>query len=175
MTSRYEKVQQDLRQTPRTWLVTGCAGFIGSNILETLLKLEQSVVGLDNFSTGYQHNLDEVRQSVTAEQWQRFKFIEGDIRDFATCEKAVTGVDFVLHQAALGSVPRSIKDPITTNAVNITGFLNMLTAARDAQVASFVYAASSSTYGDHPDLPKVEDKIGKPLSPYAVTKFVNDI
>jgi len=175
MTSRYEKVQQDLRQTPRTWLVTGCAGFIGSNILETLLKLEQSVVGLDNFSTGYQHNLDEVRQSVTAEQWQRFKFIEGDIRDFATCEKAVTGVDFVLHQAALGSVPRSIKDPITTNAVNITGFLNMLTAARDAQVASFVYAASSSTYGDHPDLPKVEDKIGKPLSPYAVTKFVNEI
>ena len=175
MTSRYEKVQQDLRQTPRTWLVTGCAGFIGSNILETLLKLEQSVVGLDNFSTGYQHNLDEVRQSVTAEQWQRFKFIEGDIRDFATCEKAVTGVDFVLHQAALGSVPRSIKDPITTNAVNITGFLNMLTAARDAQVASFVYAASSSTYGDHPDLPKVEDKIGKPLSPYAVTKYVNEI
>jgi UDP-N-acetylglucosamine 4-epimerase len=133
MTSRYEKVQQDLRQTPRTWLVTGCAGFIGSNILETLLKLEQSVVGLDNFSTGYQHNLDEVKQSVTPEQWQRFKFIEGDIRDFATCEKAVTGVDFVLHQAALGSVPRSIKDPITTNAVNITGFLNMLTAARDWQ------------------------------------------
>ena len=175
MTSRYEKVQQDLRQTPRTWLVTGCAGFIGSNILETLLKLEQSVVGLDNFSTGYQHNLDEVKQSVTPEQWQRFKFIEGDIRDFATCEKAVTGVDFVLHQAALGSVPRSIKDPITTNAVNITGFLNMLTAARDAQVASFVYAASSSTYGDHPDLPKVEDKIGKPLSPHAVTKYVNEI
>lgn len=175
MTSRYEKVQQDLRQTPRTWLVTGCAGFIGSNILETLLKLEQSVVGLDNFSTGYQRNLDEVRQSVTSEQWDRFKFIEGDIRDFSTCEKAVTGVDFVLHQAALGSVPRSIKDPLTTNAVNITGFLNMLTAARDAQVASFVYAASSSTYGDHPDLPKVEDKIGKPLSPYAVTKLVNEI
>lgn len=175
MTSRYEKVQQDLRQTPRTWLVTGCAGFIGSNILETLLKLEQSVVGLDNFSTGYQRNLDEVRQSVTSGQWDRFKFIEGDIRDFSTCEKAVTGMDFVLHQAALGSVPRSIKDPLTTNAVNITGFLNMLTAARDAQVASFVYAASSSTYGDHPDLPKVEDKIGKPLSPYAVTKLVNEI
>lgn len=175
MTSRYQKVQGELRQNPRTWLVTGCAGFIGSNILETLLKLEQHVVGLDNFSTGYQRNLDEVRQSVTPEQWQRFKFIEGDIRDFATCEKAVTGVDFVLHQAALGSVPRSIKDPITTNAVNITGFLNILTAARDAQVASFVYAASSSTYGDHPGLPKVEDKIGKPLSPYAVTKYVNEV
>jgi UDP-N-acetylglucosamine 4-epimerase len=175
MTSRYEKVQQDLRQTSRTWLVTGCAGFIGSNILEALLKLEQTVVGLDNFSTGFQRNLDEVRQSVTPEQWQRFKFIEGDIRDFATCTNAVTGVDFVLHQAALGSVPRSINDPITTNAVNITGFLNMLTAARDAQVASFVYAASSSTYGDHPDLPKVEANIGKPLSPYAVTKLVNEI
>lgn len=175
MTSRYEKVQQDLRQTSRTWLVTGCAGFIGSNILEALLKLEQTVVGLDNFSTGFQRNLDEVRQFVTPAQWQRFKFIEGDIRDFATCTNAVTGVDFVLHQAALGSVPRSINDPITTNAVNITGFLNMLTAARDAQVASFVYAASSSTYGDHPDLPKVEANIGKPLSPYAVTKLVNEI
>lgn len=175
MTSRYQKVQNELRLKPRTWLVTGCAGFIGSNLLETLLKLDQSVVGLDNLSTGYQHNLDEVQQSVSPEQWARFKFIEGDIRDFATCEKAVTGVDFVLHQAALGSVPRSIKDPITTNAVNISGFLNVLTAARDAQVASFIYAASSSTYGDHPGLPKVEDKIGKPLSPYAVTKYVNEV
>ncbi|HBI82387.1 MAG TPA: Vi polysaccharide biosynthesis UDP-N-acetylglucosaminuronic acid C-4 epimerase TviC [Alcaligenaceae bacterium] len=175
MTSRYQQVQNELRKNPRTWLVTGCAGFIGSNILETLLKLEQNVIGLDNFSTGYQHNLDEVRESVSQDQWQRFKFIEGDIRDFATCEKAVTGVDFVLHQAALGSVPRSIKDPITTNAVNISGFLNVLTAARDAQVASFVYAASSSTYGDHPGLPKVEDRIGKPLSPYAVTKYVNEV
>ncbi|NDY83297.1 Vi polysaccharide biosynthesis UDP-N-acetylglucosaminuronic acid C-4 epimerase TviC [Orrella sp. NBD-18] len=175
MTSRYQQVQNELRKNPRTWLVTGCAGFIGSNILETLLKLEQNVIGLDNFSTGYQHNLDEVRESVSQDQWQRFKFIEGDIRDLATCEKAVTGVDFVLHQAALGSVPRSIKDPITTNAVNISGFLNVLTAARDAQVASFVYAASSSTYGDHPGLPKVEDRIGKPLSPYAVTKYVNEV
>lgn len=175
MTSRYQQVQNELRKNPRTWLVTGCAGFVGSNILETLLKLEQNVIGLDNFSTGYQHNLDEVRESVSQDQWQRFKFIEGDIRDFATCEKAVTGVDFVLHQAALGSVPRSIKDPITTNAVNISGFLNVLTAARDAQVASFVYAASSSTYGDHPGLPKVEDRIGKPLSPYAVTKYVNEV
>lgn len=175
MTSRYQQVQNELRKNPRTWLVTGCAGFIGSNILETLLKLEQNVIGLDNFSTGYQHNLDEVRESVSQDQWQRFKFIEGDIRDLATCEKAVTGVDFVLHQAALGSVPRSIKDPITTNAVNISGFLNVLTAARDAQVASFVYAASSSTYGDHPGLPKLEDRIGKPLSPYAVTKYVNEV
>lgn len=175
MTSRYQQVQNELRKNPRTWLVTGCAGFIGSNILETLLKLEQNVIGLDNFSTGYQHNLDEVRESVSQDQWRRFKFIEGDIRDLATCEKAVTGVDFVLHQAALGSVPRSIKDPITTNAVNISGFLNVLTAARDAQVASFVYAASSSTYGDHPGLPKVEDRIGKPLSPYAVTKYVNEV
>lgn len=175
MASRYEQIQSELRAAPRTWLVTGCAGFIGSNLLETLLRLEQNVVGLDNFSTGYKHNLQEVQDTVAVEQWARFKFIEGDVRDFETCEHAVTGVDFVLHQAALGSVPRSIKDPVLTNAVNISGFLNMLVAARDAQVASFVYAASSSTYGDHPDLPKVEDKIGKPLSPYAVTKYVNEL
>ncbi len=175
MASRYEQIQSELRAVPRTWLVTGCAGFIGSNLLETLLTLEQHVVGLDNFSTGYKHNLQEVQDTVAVEQWARFKFIEGDIRDFETCEHAVTGVDFVLHQAALGSVPRSIKDPVLTNAVNISGFLNMLVAARDAQVASFVYAASSSTYGDHPDLPKVEDKIGRPLSPYAVTKYVNEL
>jgi UDP-N-acetylglucosamine 4-epimerase len=175
MTNRYEQVQKELRATPRAWLVTGCAGFIGSNLIETLLDLDQTVVGLDNFSTGYQHNLDEVQATVAPEQWARFTFIEGDIRDLAVCAHAATGVDFVLHQAALGSVPRSIKDPVTTNAVNISGFLNMLVAARDAQVASFVYAASSSTYGDHPDLPKVEDKIGKPLSPYAVTKYVNEL
>jgi UDP-N-acetylglucosamine 4-epimerase len=175
MTNRYEQVQKELRATPRAWLVTGCAGFIGSNLIETLLDLDQTVVGLDNFSTGYQHNLDEVQVTVAPEQWARFTFIEGDIRDPAVCAHAATGVDFVLHQAALGSVPRSIKDPVTTNAVNISGFLNMLVAARDAQVASFVYAASSSTYGDHPDLPKVEDKIGKPLSPYAVTKYVNEL
>ena len=175
MTRRYEAIQRELRTTPRTWLITGCAGFIGSNLLETLLKLDQHVVGLDNFSTGYQHNLQEVQDTVAAEQWGRFKFIEGDIRDPSDCAQAVTGVDFVLHQAALGSVPRSIKDPVMTNAVNVTGFLNMLVAARDAQVASFVYAASSSTYGDHPDLPKVEDKIGKPLSPYALTKYVNEL
>jgi UDP-N-acetylglucosamine 4-epimerase len=157
------------------FLVTGAAGFIGSNLLESLLKNNRQVVGLDNFSTGYQKNLDEVRTLVTAEQWVRLTFIEGDIRDPATCQKACVGVDYVLHQAALGSVPRSIEDPATTNANNIDGFLNMLIAARDAGVKRFVYAASSSTYGDHPDLPKVEEKIGKPLSPYAVTKVVNEL
>ncbi|PNK60502.1 NAD-dependent epimerase/dehydratase family protein [Psychrobacter sp. FDAARGOS_221] len=173
--TQYQKIQQDLVAAPKTWLITGVAGFIGSNLLETLLKLNQTVVGLDNFATGYQKNLDEVQSLVSNEQWQRFSFIEGDIRNFADCQKACSGVDYVLHQAALGSVPRSLADPITTNEVNISGFLNMLTAARDAEVKSFTYAASSSTYGDHPGLPKVEDKIGKPLSPYAVTKYVNEL
>ncbi len=173
--TQYQKTQQDLVAAPKTWLVTGVAGFIGSNLLETLLNLNQTVVGLDNFATGYQKNLDEVQSLVSSEQWDRFSFIEGDIRNFADCQKACSGVDYVLHQAALGSVPRSLADPITTNEVNISGFLNMLTAARDAEVKSFTYAASSSTYGDHPGLPKVEDKIGKPLSPYAVTKYVNEL
>ena len=175
MTTRYETVTRELSAAPRKWLVTGCAGFIGSNLLETLLKLGQTVVGLDNFATGHQRNLDEVRGAVTPEQWSRFSFIEGDIRDLEACRRATAGVDFVLHQAALGSVPRSLKDPITTNEVNIGGFLNMLVAARDAEVKSFVYAASSSTYGDHPALPKVEENIGNPLSPYAVTKYVNEL
>ncbi|EHY9871114.1 Vi polysaccharide biosynthesis UDP-N-acetylglucosaminuronic acid C-4 epimerase TviC [Vibrio vulnificus] len=173
--TKYQQIQQELIESPKTWLVTGVAGFIGSNLLEKLLKLDQTVVGLDNFATGHQHNLDEVQSLVTAEQWQRFTFIEGDIRDYPSCEQAVTGVDYVLHQAALGSVPRSIADPLTTNAANITGFLNMLQAAKEAQVKSFTYAASSSTYGDHPALPKVEENIGKPLSPYAVTKYVNEV
>lgn len=173
--TQYQKTQQDLVAAPKTWLVTGVAGFIGSNLLETLLKLNQTVIGLDNFATGYQKNLDEVQSLVSDEQWQRFSFIEGDIRNLADCQKACSGVDYVLHQAALGSVPRSLADPITTNEVNISGFLNMLTAARDAEMKSFTYAASSSTYGDHPGLPKVEDKIGKPLSPYAVTKYVNEL
>ena len=171
----FEALQATLRAQPRTWLVTGVAGFIGSNLLETLLKLDQRVVGLDNFATGHQHNLDEVRTLVDAAQWARFRFIEGDIRELADCQAACAGVDHVLHQAALGSVPRSLADPIATNAANITGFLNMLVAARDAGVKRFVYAASSSTYGDHPGLPKVEDVIGKPLSPYAVTKYVNEL
>ena len=173
--SQYQTVCEQLQQAPKIWLVTGVAGFIGSNLLETLLKLNQKVVGLDNFATGHQHNLDEVRSLVTPEQWANFKFYEGDIRNFEDCKKVCAGVDYVLHQAALGSVPRSIADPITTNAANITGFLNMLTAARDAEVKSFTYAASSSTYGDHPALPKVEENIGKPLSPYAVTKYVNEL
>ena len=154
MPTRYEKLQEKIKSSPRTWLVTGVAGFIGSNLLETLLKLDQKVVGLDNFSTGYQRNLDAVKTLVSDEQWQQFTFIKGDIRELKTCQQACDGVDYVLHQAALGSVPRSIEDPITTHENNISGFLNMLTAARDAQVDRFVYAASSSTYGDHPDLPK---------------------
>ncbi|MED6316151.1 MAG: NAD-dependent epimerase/dehydratase family protein [Pseudomonadota bacterium] len=173
--SKYEKVKQELLNNKKVWLITGVAGFIGSNLLETLLLLDQKVVGLDNFATGFQHNLDEVKSLVSAEQWEGFTFIEGDIRQLTDCSKACTGVDYVLHQAALGSVPRSIKDPITTNSANITGFLNMLTAARDAKVSSFTYAASSSTYGDHPALPKVEENIGNPLSPYAVTKYVNEL
>lgn len=175
MSTRYEEVTTNLQTSPQTWLVTGCAGFIGSNLLESLLQLGQTVVGLDNFSTGHQYNLDEVERGVGADAWARFTFHQGDIRDLDTCRKALSGVDFVLHQAALGSVPRSINDPITTNSVNVDGFLNMLVAARDEKVQGFVYAASSSTYGDHEALPKVEDIIGKPLSPYAVTKYVNEL
>ena len=200
----YSTLQTRLPTEPRTWLITGVAGFIGSNLLETLLKLGQRVVGLDNFATGHQRNLDEVQTLVTPTQWANFNFINGDIRNLKDCQSAMfwnepapallppplgegrgrgspnsspesLPVDYVLHQAALGSVPRSLEDPITTNAANITGFLNMLVAARDAKVKSFTYAASSSTYGDHPGLPKVEDTIGKPLSPYAVTKYVNEL
>lgn len=171
----YQQVTEALVNKPKVWLITGVAGFIGSNLLENLLLLNQKVVGLDNFATGFQHNLDEVQSVVTAEQWQRFKFMEGDIRNLADCQSACTDVDYILHQAGLGSVPRSIADPINTNETNISGFLNMLVAARDAKVASFTYAASSSTYGDHPALPKVEEAIGKPLSPYAVTKYVNEL
>jgi UDP-N-acetylglucosamine 4-epimerase len=171
----YTKVKQRLIDEPKTWLITGVAGFIGSNLLETLLKLNQTVIGLDNFSTGHQHNLDDVKSLISPEQWANFTFINGDIRDLATCHTACTNVDYVLHQAALGSVPRSIEDPVTTNQNNIDGFLNMLVAARDASVSRFVYAASSSTYGDHPGLPKQEDRIGRPLSPYAVTKYVNEL
>lgn len=171
----YDSIRANLLKTRHVWCVTGVAGFIGSNLLEMLLRHDQSVIGLDNFSTGHRHNLDLVRDCVTPEQWSRFRFIEGDIRDTGDCRDACTGVDYILHQAALGSVPRSIEDPQTTNANNITGFINMLVAARDAKVRRFVYAASSSTYGDHPGLPKVEDVIGKPLSPYAVTKYVNEL
>ncbi|WP_296243959.1 MULTISPECIES: NAD-dependent epimerase/dehydratase family protein [unclassified Psychrobacter] len=171
----YQQVKDSLAQAPKTWLITGVAGFIGSNLLEELLLLNQKVVGLDNFATGFQHNLDEVQGLVSKDQWQNFTFIEGDIRNLDDCQAACIGVDYVLHQAALGSVPRSIADPIKTNSANIDGFLNMLVAARDAKVTSFTYAASSSTYGDHPALPKVEANIGNPLSPYAVTKYVNEL
>lgn len=171
----FERLQAQLRAHPKVWLVTGVAGFIGSNLLEALLKLDQQVVGLDNFSTGHRCNLVEVERLVTAAQWEKFRFIEGDICDLATCHRACDETDYVLHQAALGSVPRSIEDPIIANRNNIDGFLNMLVAAREARVERFIYAASSATYGDHPDLPKVEDKIGKPLSPYAVTKLVNEL
>ena len=173
--TKYEDLIFKLKTNQYIWLITGAAGFIGSNLVESLLNLNQKVVGLDNFATGYQHNLDEVESIVTPQQWKNFTFLEGDIRDLTTCNNACKDVDYVLHQAALGSVPRSLEDPITTNECNITGFLNMLIAARDAKVKRFVYAASSSTYGDHPDLPKVEDKIGNPLSPYAVTKYVNEL
>lgn len=175
MMAPYEQTKYMLKNEQKGWLITGVAGFIGSNLLEQLLKLNQMVIGLDNFSTGKRKNLDEVRSLVTSEQWSRFTFLEGDIRDLATCQEACKGVDFVLHEAAIGSVPRSLEDPINTNENNITGTLNMFVAARDNKVKRIVYAASSSTYGDHPGLPKVEDKIGKPLSPYAVTKYVNEL
>ena len=198
--NKYEQLKSRLAAEPHTWLITGVAGFIGSNLLETLLKLNQRVVGLDSFVTGFQRNLDEVRTLVSADQWANFNFIQGDIRNLDDCRRAMFfrhsreggnpaashsplptshllsfPVEYVLHQAALGSVPRSVENPIATNETNINGFLNMLVAAKDAKVRRFVYAASSSTYGDHPALPKVEDKIGKPLSPYAVTKYVNEL
>ena len=170
--SRYEQVKSDLLKSPKSWLVTGCAGFIGSHLLEKLLKLNQHVVGLDNFSTGKQQNLEEVRSLVPPEQWTRFRFIEGDVRHLETCHQASTDVDYVLHQAAVGSVPRSIEDPLRTHDNNVNGFINMLLAALDQKVRRFVYASSSSVYGDNPDLPKVEDKVGRPLSPYAASKAV---
>ena len=172
---KYEEVCDTLVSSPRRWLVTGVAGFIGSNILEKLLTLNQEVVGLDNFSTGHESNLEEVRGLVSSEQWSKFKMMDADIARLSSCQEACKNIDYVLHQAALGSVPMSIEDPITANISNVDGFLNMLVASRDNQVGKFVFAASSSTYGDHPSLPKVEDEIGSPLSPYAVTKLVNEL
>jgi UDP-N-acetylglucosamine 4-epimerase len=171
----YAEIKKELQIRPKTWLVTGCAGFIGSHLTEALLKLNQQVIGLDNFSTGYQHNLDEVRSNVANEQWKCFRFLKGDIRNLEDCRQVCENAQIVLHQAALGSVPRSIEDPANTNANNIDGFLTMLISSRDAGVKRFVYAASSSTYGDHTALPKVESRIGRPLSPYAVTKYVNEL
>jgi UDP-N-acetylglucosamine 4-epimerase len=173
--TRYEKLLSELKSTPRTWLVTGVAGFIGSNLLEALLQFDQRVIGLDDLSTGKRENLDQVRTLVSPGQWARFRFIEGDIADAATCQSACAGVDYVLHQAALGSVPRSIAEPLASHRANVTGFLQMLLAARDAKVKRFVYASSSAVYGDHPGLPKVEDQVGKVLSPYAATKAMNEV
>ncbi len=171
----YQQLIKSLKKNQHKWLITGVAGFIGSNILETLLLLNQKVVGLDNFSTGNKDNLKEIQSLVSLKQWKNFNFIEGDITSIRDCNKACKDIDYVLHQGALGSVPRSINNPIASNEANISGFLNMLVAAKDANVKSFTYAASSSTYGDHPALPKVEENIGKPLSPYAVTKYVNEL
>lgn len=172
--SAYSAIVRELPQQPRKWLVTGAAGFIGSNLVEQLLRLGQTVVGLDNFATGHRHNVDDVIAAVGTAA-KRFRFVEGDIRDLDTCRSACDGIDVVVHEAAIGSVPRSVEDPLRTHQANIDGFLNMLIAARDARTRRFVYAASSSTYGDHPGLPKVESQIGRPLSPYAVTKYVNEL
>lgn len=175
MASQFEILNQALRRSPKRWLVTGAAGFIGSNLVESLLGFDQQVVGLDNFATGYSHNLDDIKRSVAANQWKRFEFIEGDIRDTNACSQACKNIDYVLHQAALGSVPRSIDNPLASHQANVDGFINMLIAARDAKVKRFVYASSSSVYGDEPNLPKVEERVGNPLSPYAVTKKINEI
>jgi UDP-N-acetylglucosamine 4-epimerase len=172
--ARYRNLRQQLDRQPKHWLITGAAGFIGSNLLKTLLLHNQRVTGLDNFSTGHRHNLAQVQQAVSSKQWAHFSFIEGDIRDLQVCQRACHQVDYVLHQAALGSVSRSIEDPIATTENNVMGFVNMLVAAHQAGAKRFVYAASSATYGDHPDLPKQEDKIGKPLSPYALSKRINE-
>lgn len=173
--SHLEKIKFQLKSNPKVWLITGVAGFIGSNLLECLLNLDQTVVGIDNFATGNRENLNEVKSLVAKEKWKKFKFTEADICDYEECRKTVKGIDYVLHQAALGSVTRSVTDPLTTNKVNISGFLNVLHAAKEENVKSFTYAASSSTYGDHSALPKLEENTGKPLSPYAVTKYVNEI
>jgi len=177
--NEYDKIKENLKKNQNTWLITGVAGFIGSNLLEKLLILNQKVIGLDNFDTGYQHNIDQAIKDAnkTSDKnlGNNFKFINGDIRSLNDCKNACHGVDYVLHQAALGSVPRSIEDPINTNKANIDGFLNILVASKESKVKGFVYATSSSTYGDYPGLPKVEDKTGKPLSPYAVTKAVNEL
>ena len=176
--TKYEELQEYLKNNQTTWLITGVAGFIGSNLLETLLVLNQKVVGLDSFETGYQKNIDEAildaNEIIGKDVSKNFKFIKGDIKSLNDCKQACNGVDYVLHQAALGSVPRSIEDPISTNEANIDGFINMLVASKDSKVKRFVYAASSSSYGDNVDLPKVENMIGNPLSPYAVTKLVNE-
>ena len=172
---KYDEVKKELLSNPKIWLVTGVAGFIGSNLAEELLKLNQKVVGLDNFATGHRYNLEHIKNSVSALQWNNFSFTEGDITNYETCISITKNIDIVLHQAALGSVPRSIDNPINSNASNVSGFLNMLTASKDNGVKRFVYASSSSVYGDSAELPKVESRTGNLLSPYAVTKYVNEL
>jgi len=171
----YEQTKNWMLSHPKIWLITGAAGFIGSNLLEWLLRLDQKVIGMDNFSTGMRANLEQVKGAVQAQQWAQFVFIEGDICDLEACRRACDGVDYVLHEAALGSVPHSIADPVRTNESNVTGFLNMLVAARDNRVKRLVYAASCASYGDHPALPSVEENIGRHLSPYALTKYINEL
>ena len=173
--NQYDKIKKVLKNKSKSWLITGVAGFIGSNLLKTLLELNQKVIGLDNLVTGHLSNLKSIESEVSGENWKNFEFVQGDILDFGLCLRVTEKIDFVLHQAALGSVPRSIKDPLTSNNVNIQGFLNVMVASRDSNVKRLVYAASSSTYGDHKDLPKVEENIGNPLSPYGVTKLVNEL
>lgn len=172
---KYNNIKKKLQKKPKQWLVTGCAGFIGSNLVEELLKLNQVVVGLDNFSTGYQFNIDDIKENVSIDQWDNFRFVEGDITDYSTCEMITKDIDIILHQAALGSVPRSINDPVNSNNSNVNGFINLITASKDNNVQRFVYASSSSVYGDSKELPKVEDRTGMLLSPYAVTKMTNEL
>jgi UDP-N-acetylglucosamine 4-epimerase len=172
---KYNEVKEQLKQEQKTWLITGVAGFIGSNLAEALLKLNQKVISLDNFATGHRYNLEHIKHSVSSQQWENFTFVEGDITDFSTCLSVTKDVDIVLHQAALGSVPRSIDNPVNSNASNVSGFLNMLTASKENGVKRFVYASSSSVYGDSEELPKVEKRTGNLLSPYAVTKYVNEL
>lgn len=172
---KYNEIKEDLKSNQKTWLITGVAGFIGSNLAEALLQLNQKVISLDNFATGHRYNLEHIKNSVSFEQWERFTFVEGDITNFDTCMSITKDVDVVLHQAALGSVPRSIDNPIISNNANLTGFLNMLTATKDNGVKRFVYASSSSVYGDSEELPKVEERTGNLLSPYAVTKYANEL
>jgi UDP-N-acetylglucosamine/UDP-N-acetylgalactosamine 4-epimerase len=175
MQTAFEKLRARLQTQQKTWLVTGAAGFIGSNLVEFLLAHNQLVVGVDNFSTGYQKNLDQIAEAVGSQAYKNFRFIAGDISQLETCQRACLAVDIVLHQAALGSVPRSIADPISSNLSNVTGFLNILTAAKDAGIQRFVYASSSSVYGDSEELPKVEARTGNLLSPYAVMKYTNEL
>jgi UDP-N-acetylglucosamine 4-epimerase len=176
MASAFQQLKGTLRASPCTWVVTGVAGFIGSHLLQALLSLGQTVVGIDNFSTGHRRNLDDVRLAVGAENWRRFQLVEMDIAtDAARLVAAVAGADYVLHQAALGSVPRSIADPVASHVANVTGFIHVLNAAREAKVRRFVYASSSSVYGDNETLPKIETAVGRPLSPYAATKLTNEL